>query len=109
MLTEWNSAPAAFSACEVRLEKPHIGNCGVPFMNNTIGCAPSVSLMRSMTSIADLRWMRAHGSARKRIWYHRGARAIAAERPGAECGRRPDRLENPTHRQGASHGDRTSP
>ncbi len=33
--TLWNCAPTADSACAVRIEKPHWGNCGVPFMNST--------------------------------------------------------------------------
>src|SRR5690606_18910529 len=43
------AAPAALSACTARLEKPHIGNCGVPFMKRTTGW-PSISArMRSST------------------------------------------------------------
>jgi hypothetical protein len=31
-LTEKYSAPVAVRACDVRMEKPHIGKSGVPFM-----------------------------------------------------------------------------
>jgi hypothetical protein len=47
--TVCSCAPAALSACTERLEKPHIGNCGVPFMKRTMGW-PSISArMRSST------------------------------------------------------------
>src|SRR5690606_28781419 len=41
----------AFSACTTRLEKPHCGKSGVPFMNNTTGDPSMVVLIRSITSI----------------------------------------------------------
>src|SRR5690606_3537317 len=41
-----------FIACTVRLENPHIGNCGVPFMKSTTGW-PSISAwMRSETCMS---------------------------------------------------------
>ena len=46
-----DEAPADFSAWLARLEKPHIGNCGVPFMNSTIGWPSTSDLMRSMTGL----------------------------------------------------------
>ena len=39
-------APAAASTCEQRLENPHIGNCGVPFMNRTTRWFLTMSSMR---------------------------------------------------------------
>src|SRR5690606_7314978 len=47
-------APAALSTSTVRLEKPHIGNCGVPFMNSTTGWFSTSALMRSSGVITQL-------------------------------------------------------
>src|SRR4051794_27179296 len=40
-----------------RLEKPHCGNSGVPFMNRTMSFLPTISAMRGLASLTGhLRW-----------------------------------------------------
>src|SRR5690606_5024693 len=46
------SAPASRSAATVRLEKPHIGNWGVPFMKRTMGWPAMSAWMRSMMAMS---------------------------------------------------------
>src|SRR5688500_19480934 len=43
--------PQALRTCTARAEKPHCGNCGVPFMNSTTGCDVTCCLMRSWVSM----------------------------------------------------------
>src|SRR5687768_10437045 len=46
-LTVWNSlTPQALSTWQASAEKPHCGNCGVPFMKSTTGCPITCALMR---------------------------------------------------------------
>ena len=45
--TVWNSlTPQALSTWQASAEKPHCGNCGVPFMKSTTGCPVTCALMR---------------------------------------------------------------
>ena len=43
-----------FSSTLARLEKPHIGNCAVPFMKSTTGWLSTSALMRSVTALTTL-------------------------------------------------------
>src|ERR1700730_9791335 len=57
------STPQAFSLCTAALEKPHCGNCGVPFMYSTTGWVVTCSRMVSCVLMAafvesDDRWIR---------------------------------------------------
>ena len=40
-----------YSACAALLEKPHMGNCGVPFMKRTTGWPSTSAWMRSITGM----------------------------------------------------------
>src|SRR5450432_593163 len=55
-LTVWRfSTPQAFSICTAALEKPHCGNCGVPFMYSTTGWLVTCSRMVSWVLIGGFR------------------------------------------------------
>src|SRR5260221_6346455 len=49
------STPQAFRICTALAEKPHCGNCGVPFMYRTTGLPVTCCLMRSCASILSPR------------------------------------------------------
>src|SRR5450755_711391 len=49
------STPQAFSICTAALEKPHCGNCGVPFMYSTNGWVVTCSRMTSCVFIGGFR------------------------------------------------------
>src|SRR5256885_16879407 len=46
------STPHACSICTAALEKPHCGNCGVPFMYSTTGCVVTCSRIVSWVVMA---------------------------------------------------------
>src|SRR5260370_27633182 len=54
-LTLANSCtPQALSTCTAREEKPHCGNCGVPFMKSTTRLPVTCSLMRCWVSMGSI-------------------------------------------------------
>src|SRR5690606_24176463 len=60
--------PQDFSSWMARPEKPHCGNCAVPFMNNTTGFSVTVWLRNSCTVVMATSMQRRYG------WIIEGAR-----------------------------------
>src|SRR6266542_1917136 len=57
-LTEKNRfTPHPCSICTAALEKPHCGNCGVPFMYSTTGCVVTCSRIVSWMLMAGSLWL----------------------------------------------------